>query len=76
MYDDLYDDFFKMTKTFFSNVDCGNCNNECGKGLENSACDFCSNNCEHTLLWSVNNKHTHFFVEELIKIVREHENDN
>ena len=45
----LYDDVFRVTKAFFSVVDCGNCNNREDK----MACDYCSNHCEHNLLWNV-----------------------
>ena len=67
----LYDDVFRVTKAFFGVVDCGNCN---GHG-EAMACDYCSNHCEHNLLWNVDDNHAHLFTKEIIKLVKEHETD-
>jgi len=67
----LYDDVFRVTKAFFSVVDCGNCNNHEDK----MACDYCSNHCEHNLLWNVDDNHAHLFTKEIIKLVKEHETE-
>lgn len=68
----LYDDIFKITKSFFSNIDCGNCNNT-GTKL---ACEYCSNEWEHNLLWNVSDAHAHLFTKEIIKILKENDNIN
>ena len=67
--EDLYDDIFKITKAFFCNVDCGNCG---GFGT-GRACQYCSNNNQHNLLWNVNDTMAHNFTKEIIKLVLEDE---
>lgn len=69
----LYDDIFMITKSFFCNIDCGNCNNY-GDG-EKIACSYCSNENNHNLLWNVNDNHAHLFTKEIIKLVKENENN-
>lgn len=63
-----YDDLYKLTKSFFGNIDCGTCNNN-NKNVE--ACEYCSNYEQHNLLWNVSDLHAHNFVEEIVKMIRE-----
>ena len=69
-YEKLYDSISKITDAYFSNVDCGNCNNSSKDNMY--PCKFCNNN-EHTghNMWHVSKEFNHRFTSDIIKLVRE-----
>ena len=69
----LYDEIVRVTGAFFSGLDWSVCSNN-GDG---NVCRYCSNCGEHNyLLYRVNDVHAHNFAEEVLRIVREHEENS
>lgn len=64
----MYDEVLHVTEAFFSSLDCS----VCGNNGREDVCRYCSNHGEHGyLLYCVNGVHSHAFVEEVLRIVRE-----
>ena len=69
----MYDEIVRVTGAFFSGLDCSVCSNN-GDG---NVCRYCSNSGEHNyLLYRVGDVHAHNFAEEVLRIVREHEENS
>ena len=69
----LYDEIVRVTEAFFGGLDCSICANNGNSAV----CEYCSNHGGHNyLLFRVGSVHAHSFTEEVLRIVREHEENN
>lgn len=69
----LYDEIVHVTEAFFGGLDCSIYANNGNR----SVCEYCSNHGEHNyLLFRVGSVHAHSFTEEVLRIVREHEENS